>query len=162
MARRAPTLPDSELDVLSVLWEKKTGTVREILASLQKRGRTWSYATVATLLDRLERKKFITSNRDELAYVYSALIEPEHVRNKRLGSVIEKLFDNDPSELITHVIETYRMETKEVEKIKAALEKGQRRRPRGSEPAEKVTAKAPKAAAKAPKAAAKAKAKGKK
>jgi len=152
MARRAPTLPDSELDVLSVLWEKETGTVREILAALQKRGRSWSYATVATLLDRLERKKFITSNRDELAYVYSALIEADQVRVKRLGSVLEKLFDNDPAELIRHVIETYRLEAKEIDKIKEALDKGQRRRPRAVEAAEKPAAKAAPKAAKTTKA----------
>jgi predicted transcriptional regulator len=158
MARRPPTLPDSELDVLSVLWEKKSGTVREILAALQKRGRSWSYATVATLLDRLERKKFITSNRDELAYVYTALIGPEQVRLKRLSSILEKLFDNDPSDLIMHLIATYRLEAKEVDKIKDALDKGQRKRGRAAAEPEKPAAKPAAKAAKAPKAA-KAKAK---
>lgn len=130
MPRRAPTIPDSELDVLSVLWEQKEGTVREILDALRKRGRDWSYATVATLLDRLERKQFISSNRDELAYVYKPLIPADDVRHRRLSNLLEKLFDNDPSALVLHVVKTYRMKSGEVEKLKEALEKGTRKRTR--------------------------------
>jgi predicted transcriptional regulator len=132
MTRRAPTIPDSELDVLSVLWELKTGTVREILDTLHKRGREWSYATVATLLDRLERKQFISSNRDELAYVYKALIPADDVRHRRLSNILEKLFDNDPSALVLHVVKTYRMKPEEVDKLKDALEKGGRKRTRAA------------------------------
>lgn len=130
MPRRAPTIPDSELDVLSALWELKEGTVREILDSLRKRGREWSYATVATLLDRLERKQFISSNRDELAFVYKPLIPADDVRHKRLSNVLEKLFDNNPSALVMHMLKTYRMKPEEIEKLKEALEKGGRKRSR--------------------------------
>ena len=56
MAKRPPTIPDSELDVLKVLWDRGQGTVREVLETLRAAGRQWSYATVATLLDRLETK----------------------------------------------------------------------------------------------------------
>ena len=130
MPRRSPTIPDSELDVLSALWELKEGTVREILGSLRTRGRDWSYATVATLLDRLERKQFISSNRDELAFVYKPLIPADDVRHKRLSNVLEKLFDNSPSALVMHVIKTYRMKPEEIDKLKEALDKGGRKRSR--------------------------------
>lgn len=132
MARRAPTIPDSELDVLSVLWEKKSGTVREILDSLHKRGRVWTYATVATLLDRLERKQFISSNRDELAYIYTPLIPIDEVRIKRVSSVIEKLFNNDPSTLVSHLISTYRFKPDEVDRLKETLDRSLRKRSRAS------------------------------
>ena len=95
-------------------------------------GREWSYATVATLLDRLERKQFISSNRDELAYVYKALIPADDVRHRRLSNILEKLFDNDPSALVMHVVKTYRMKPEEVEKLKDALEKGGRKRTRAA------------------------------
>lgn len=132
MTRRAVTIPDSELDVLSVLWEIKSGTVREILDLLIKRGKVWSYATVATLLDRLEKKQFITSNRDELAYVYKPLIPLDEVRHKRLSNVIEKLFDNDPSELVIHLIKTYRFKPDQVDQFKEILDRSSRKRSRAT------------------------------
>lgn len=132
MARSSPNIPDSELDVLTVLWDQKSGTVREILDSLHKRGSDWSYATVATLLDRLERKQYVTSNRDDLAYIYSPLIPPDEVRHKRLSNVIEKLFSNNPSELVVHVLKTYRMKSDELEEIKETLDRNSRRRTRAT------------------------------
>ena len=63
MAKPPLSIPDSELDVLKVLWERGQATVREVLETLRaaghvgnKEGKPWSYATVATLLDRLETK----------------------------------------------------------------------------------------------------------
>src|ERR1700721_1791619 len=64
MSKRPPTIPDSELDVLKVLWDLGQATVREALETLRAAGRQWSYATVATLLDRLETKGLVTSDRD--------------------------------------------------------------------------------------------------
>ena len=69
MAKRPPTIPDSELDVLKVLWERGQSTVREALETLRAAGREWSYATVATLLDSLESKGLVTSDRSDLAFV---------------------------------------------------------------------------------------------
>ena len=35
MAKRPPTIPDSELDVLKVLWDRGESTVREVLETLR-------------------------------------------------------------------------------------------------------------------------------
>ena len=45
-----PGLSDSELEVLKVLWDRGTGTVREVNAELSRLGRRWAYTTVQTLL----------------------------------------------------------------------------------------------------------------
>ena len=77
-----PTIPDSELDVLKVLWDLGQATVREALETLRGAGRQWSYATVATLLDRLETKGLVTSDRRELAFVYRPAISTQEVRQR--------------------------------------------------------------------------------
>ena len=97
MAKRPPTIPDSELDVIKVLWERGEGTVREILETLKAAGRQWSYATVATLLDRLEAKGMVTSDRSELAYVYRPAIAEGEVRQKRVNNLVEKLYQGKPA-----------------------------------------------------------------
>ena len=90
MAKRPATIPDSELDVLKVLWDRGESTVREVLETLRTAGRQWSYATVATLLDRLETKGVVTSDRSELAFVYRPVITTHEVRQKRLNSLVDK------------------------------------------------------------------------
>ena len=100
MAKRPPTIPDSELDVLKVLWDRGQATVREVLETLRAAGRQWSYATVATLLDRLETKGVITSDRSELAFVYRPVISTQEVRQKRVNSLVDKLYQGEPGLLV--------------------------------------------------------------
>src|SRR5437660_10032204 len=96
MAKRPPTIPDSELGVLKVRWDRGQGTVREILETLRAAGRQWSYATVATLLDRLETKGMVTSDRSDLAFVYRPAVTEQAVREKRLGNLVDKLYQGEP------------------------------------------------------------------
>ncbi len=142
MAKRPPTIPDSELDVLKVLWERGQGTVREILETLRGAGRQWSYATVATLLDRLEAKGMVTSDRRELAFVYQPAISEQDVRQKRVSSLVEKLYQGQPGLLVMHLLKSHPLEAGEASEVRALLEEmsaspAASGRVRGSNPAQR-------------------------
>lgn len=122
MAKRPPTIPDSELDVLKVLWDRGTGTVREILETLRGAGREWSYATVATLLDRLEAKGMVQSDRRELAFVYSPAIEEQEVRQKRVSSLVDKLYQGQPGLLVMHLLKAHPLDARQAGEVRALLE----------------------------------------
>ena len=122
MAKRPPTIPDSELDVLKVLWDREQATVREVLGTLKAAGRDWSYATVATLLDRLETKGVVTSDRSELAFVYKPVITAQEVQQKRLKSLVEKLYQGEPGLLVLHLLKSHPLDPKQVGEVRAVLD----------------------------------------
>jgi predicted transcriptional regulator len=122
MAKRPPTIPDSELDVIKVLWDRGEGTVREILETLKAAGRSWSYATVATLLDRLETKGMITSDRSELAFVYRPAVTEASVRQKRVGSLVDKLYQGEPGLLVLHLLKSHPLDPGQAKEVRALLE----------------------------------------
>jgi BlaI family penicillinase repressor len=122
MAKRPPSIPDSELDVLKVLWDRGQGTVREVLETLKAAGRDWSYATVATLLDRLEAKGMVDSDRRELAFLYRPKISEIEVRNKRVNSLLEKLYDGQPGLLVLHLLKAHPLEPNEAHEVRDLLE----------------------------------------
>jgi predicted transcriptional regulator len=122
MAKRPPTIPDSELDVLKVLWERGRGTVREVLDTLRVAGRQWSYATVATLLDRLEAKGLVTSDRSELAFIYAPAISEQDVRQKRVTNLVEKLYQGQPGLLVMHLLKSHKLEPGQASEVRAILE----------------------------------------
>lgn len=122
MAKRPPTIPDSELDVLRVLWERRQGTVREILETLRAAGREWSYATVATLLDRLEAKGMVSSDRRELAFIYQPVISEQDVRQKRVSSLVDKLYQGQPGLLVMHLLKSHPLDASEASEVRALLE----------------------------------------
>jgi BlaI family transcriptional regulator, penicillinase repressor len=122
MAKRPLTIPDSELDVLKVLWDRGQATVREVLETLRTAGRQWSYATVATLLDRLETKGVITSDRSELAFVYKPTITTHEVRQKRLNSLVDKLYEGEPGLLVLHLLKSHPLDARHAKEVRALLE----------------------------------------
>ena len=138
MAKRPLTIPDSELDVLKVLWDRGQATVREVLETLRTAGRQWSYATVATLLDRLETKGVITSDRSELAFVYKPTITTHEVRQKRLNSLVDKLYEGEPGLLVLHLLKSHPLDASQAKEVRAVLEEMTAEKPkksRGSSPA---------------------------
>jgi len=122
MAKRPATIPDSELDVLKVLWDREKATVREVLETLRKAGREWSYATVATLLDRLETKGVVTSDRSELAFVYKPEITPQEVQQKRLKGLVDKLYQGEPGLLVLHLLKSHPLDARQANEIRAILD----------------------------------------
>jgi BlaI family penicillinase repressor len=138
MAKRdgPPTIPDSELDVLKVLLDRGRGTVREILETLRAAGRQWTYATVATLLDRLEAKGMVTSDRSELAFVYRPAISAEDVLRTRVSSLVDKLYQGEPGLLVLHLLKSHPLAAAQAKEVRALLEEmaGDRPRASGDEP----------------------------
>jgi BlaI family penicillinase repressor len=122
MAKRPLSIPDSELDVLKVLWDRGQATVREVLETLRSAGRQWSYATVATLLDRLETKGVVTSDRSELAFVYRPVISNTEVRQKRVNNLVEKLYQGEPGLLVLHLLKAHPLDPRQAKEVRALLE----------------------------------------
>jgi len=140
MAKPPLSIPDSELDVLKVLWDRGQATVREVLETLRAAGhvgskdsKPWSYATVATLLDRLETKGVVTSDRSELAFVYRPAITAQEVRQKRLNNLVDKLYQGEPGLLVLHLLKAHPLDAHQAKEVRAVLEemtgaKGKKRR----------------------------------
>ena len=122
MAKRPPTIPDSELDVLKVLWQLSQATVREAMDTLRAAGREWSYATVATLLDRLESKGLVTSDRRELAFVFKPVISTQEVRQRRLTSLVDKLYQGEPGLLVLHLLKSHPLDPGQAKEVRSVLD----------------------------------------
>jgi BlaI family transcriptional regulator, penicillinase repressor len=129
MAKPPLSIPDSELDVLKVLWDRGQATVRDVLETLKaaghvgnKDGRPWSYATVATLLDRLETKKVIESDRTDQAFTYRPVVSVRDVQQKRVDSLVDKLYQGEPGLLVLHLLKSHPIDPGQAKEVRAILE----------------------------------------
>jgi predicted transcriptional regulator len=129
MAKPPLSIPDSELDVLKVLWDRGQATVREVLETLKeaghvgnKDGRPWSYATVATLLDRLETKKVVVSDRTDQAFSYRPIVSVRDVQQKRVESLVDKLYQGEPGLLVLHLLKSHPIDPGQALEVRALLE----------------------------------------
>jgi predicted transcriptional regulator len=123
MAHREYDLGSAELDVLKVLWDAGPGTVRAVMTELHGRGRHIAYTTVQTLLNRLEQKGYVTSDKSDLAFVFRARLTKERVRRSRLKALVEKLYDGAPGSLVLHLVKTERLSPNELTELQQLIER---------------------------------------
>jgi len=120
--RRQASISETELDVLKVLWDRSTGTVREIQDALRPLGRRWAYTTVQTLLHRLEAKGFVVSDRGSAAHVFRAAVSRELLLQQRLSDLSDRLCAGTVSPLVLALVEGARFTPEEIEQFRKLLD----------------------------------------
>ena len=121
MASR-PGLSDAELEVLKVLWNCGPSTVREINEVLEHQGRHWAYTTVATLLQRLGVKRYVSGDPSAVAHVYRAVITRDELLEHRLKDTAEELCDGRAAPLILALVQNSRLLPVEVARLRRLLD----------------------------------------
>jgi len=80
--RKGFTLTGQELEIMKVVWQLKTATVRQVYETLL-RHRKIAYTTVMTMMNILEQKGYLKKRQGDRAFVY-APSRPE--KQERLSS----------------------------------------------------------------------------
>ena len=91
MTRTPGDVPEAELAVLELLWEKGPATRRQLADVLYPGGAASQYATVQKLLERLGRKGFVRRDESGGRWLFSAVIDRDELIARRLEGVVERL-----------------------------------------------------------------------
>jgi predicted transcriptional regulator len=119
-------LSDAERAVLRVLWERGPGTVRVIREALGDQGRTWAYTTVATLLQRLQVKQYVTADSSVVPHVYHAAVSREELLVRRLKDTAEEFCDGQVAPLLLSLVQKTRFSTEELDRLRQLLDSARR------------------------------------
>jgi BlaI family transcriptional regulator, penicillinase repressor len=117
-----PGLSEAEREVLKVLWDCGPGTVREINEVLERRGRRWAYTTVATLLQRLGAKQYVTGDPSAVAHVYRAVVTRDELLERRLKDAAEELCDGRAAPLVLALVQSNRFSAEELARLRRLLD----------------------------------------
>jgi predicted transcriptional regulator len=97
----AIALTDRELDVISVLWERGSGTVAEVRAALHDE---LAYTTVLTVLRILEAKGHVRHEGEGRAHRYYALVPERVARRGAVRQLVDRFFSGSPELLLTELV----------------------------------------------------------
>ncbi|NIZ61765.1 transcriptional regulator [Sedimentitalea sp. CY04] len=97
-------LTEVELEFMTVVWETGGGTVRDLLAELNKLQER-AYTSVATVLKIMEQKGFLTSERLDRSLVYRPAIPKADYQKTTLKNLSSKLFNDTPAALVARLVE---------------------------------------------------------
>jgi len=120
--KRLPALSPSETEILRLVWQVGKATVQEVCDSLPAR-RKIAYATVQTLLRRLEKKGYLKHRIRGKAHVFFPAVKQEAVIKRSVGDFIERLFGGDPIPLMQYLAEHGKIGAEDIEKLKRLVSK---------------------------------------
>ncbi|MBS0421069.1 MAG: BlaI/MecI/CopY family transcriptional regulator [Proteobacteria bacterium] len=87
---------DLEYDILNMLWECGSATVRELHDKLAER-QELAYTTTAKVVDRLREKELIERRHHGKTFIYRPCVAREAVENARARKVVSRLFGASPA-----------------------------------------------------------------
>ena len=117
-----PSLPNSELAVMELLWRKGRLTARQILDQLYPDVGKPQHGTVQRLLQRLRAKGFVVRDRDLGVNVFSPAVSREEYASGQLESLANRLTQGSLVPMITRLVEDDKLTRAEIEKLRRILE----------------------------------------
>ena len=111
-----------ELELLTVLWQLGSASIRQIQESLPEEDRP-EYTTVQTIIYRLEDKGAVRrAGKVDKAHIFEPLISRKSAFATLIDDFIGSL-GGSPEPLVAHLVETGRISSAELKQIEDLLKK---------------------------------------
>lgn len=112
------TFTDRELEIMNILWEEGSATVKEAREVV---GKETPYTSVLSIFQTLEQKGHIRHEREGRAYRYYPLVEREEAGKRALHYVLDRLFQGSPQALVTSLVANNRVDEEELAELSRIL-----------------------------------------
>ena len=115
--KKLPALSPSETEILRLVWQLDKATVQDVCDKLPSK-RKIAYATVQTLLRRLEKKGYVKHHNRGKAHVFFAAVKSENVIKRSVNDFLDRLFGGDPIPLMQYLAEHGKINADDIEELK--------------------------------------------
>jgi predicted transcriptional regulator len=116
MRHPSGTLTGQELEIMKIVWERDSATVRQVYETLLER-RKVAYTTVMTMMKILERKKYLKKTEVDRAYVYRPAQPKRQVIGAMVKEFVNRVFNGSAQPLLVHLVEDNELTREELEEI---------------------------------------------
>ena len=120
--KQIAAMSPAETEILRLVWELGGATVQEVVDKLPP-DRQIAYATVQTLLRRLEQKSYLRHESRGKAHVFMASVQKEEVISRTVKDFLNRLFGGDPIPLVQYLAEHGEITSKDIDGLKKLIEK---------------------------------------
>jgi BlaI family transcriptional regulator, penicillinase repressor len=121
MRPKHTTLTPQELEIMKLVWQHQSATVRDIYEALLEY-RKIAYTTVMTMMKILETKGYLKKRRQDRAFIY----RPAHPKSQVIGGMlrefIDRVFNGSAEPLLVHLVKSRQIREKDLQKIVRMIE----------------------------------------
>ena len=120
MRPRKTELTDHELQIMKVVWDRGSATVRDVYEELLKH-RKIAYTTVMTVMGVLEQKGRLKKSMSSRAYVYTPSQPQSEVVRGMVSEFIGRVFNGMAKPLLVSMLEDGKITEDELDELKKLL-----------------------------------------
>ncbi len=115
-------LTESELEIMQILWESGSATVRQVNDRLNEQ-RSVGYTTTLKIMQIMTHKELLTRDTENRSHVYAPTLQSAEVQSTILDHVLRTVFKGDRSNLVMQALGNQFASEKELKEIKALIKK---------------------------------------
>lgn len=111
---------ESELEILNILWDKGSATVREIHEVLEQH-KTSGYTTTLKLMQIMLEKGMLSREPQGKLHIYKARIKRDKTQQQLVRKMIDTMFSGSASQLVMQALGQHKASSEELEEIRQYL-----------------------------------------
>jgi BlaI family transcriptional regulator, penicillinase repressor len=124
--RQLPTLSESQLEIMNVVWEREECSVADVWKVLHER-RGISRNTAHTLIARLEEKGWLTHRESEGGFLFKATVSLEQTQRRTVQRIVETVFNGSAEGLVLALLNSGSVSKAEAGRIRQLIADAKRR-----------------------------------
>ncbi|WP_339876117.1 BlaI/MecI/CopY family transcriptional regulator [uncultured Algoriphagus sp.] len=113
---------ESELEILSLLWEMKESSVRQIHERLAETKDT-GYTTTLKTMQNMHAKGMVNRNEEQRTHVYSPVTNQKETQKSLLKNLVTTAFGGSAQKLVLQALGEENPSKEELDEIRAFLDK---------------------------------------
>jgi BlaI family transcriptional regulator, penicillinase repressor len=118
---------NSELEILQILWEQGSATVREVYETLKPERET-GYTTTLKTMQIMTEKGMLCRDTSNRTHIYKPLITRERTQKHFLNKMIDGLFSGSASSLVIGALGNQKLTMDEILEISDYLKQFEKNR----------------------------------
>ena len=111
----------AETEILQLVWRLGSATVQDVCEALPEK-RSVTYATVQTLLRRLEKKGYVKHDVKGKAHLFCPAVKREDVIRRTVSDFVDRLFGGDPVPLLMHLADHSKLKDDDIKRLNKLIE----------------------------------------
>jgi BlaI family penicillinase repressor len=119
---RKKTLTEQELEIMKVIWERPSSTVRDVYEALHER-KAVAYTTVMTMMNILESKGHLVKRPEGRAYVYAPAQARTQVISSMVQEFLDRVFNGAAQPLLLNLVQDRKLSKDDLDEISRVIEK---------------------------------------
>ena len=117
MKKTYQRLPESELDIMLVLWNNTPPMTRPEIEKVINMKKKRAATTILAVLTRLENKNFVEVTKQGKLNLYTPLVSQSDYQAHESQSVLEKLYRNSLKKYVTSLYQGKKISSEEIHEL---------------------------------------------